>query len=997
MKIIGLHIYGYGKLADVVIENLTDFQVFYGENEAGKSTIMAFIHGVLFGFPTKQQSELRYEPKHHSKYGGKIRVYHEKTGYAVIERVKGRAAGDVTVVMDNGTIGGEELLKELLHHFDKSLYQAIFSFNLHGLQNIHQMKGEEIGKFLFSAGTLGTERLAKTEAILQKEMESRFKPSGKKPTLNGKLQALHELNSELKKSAAKNKEYEDLVRKGGMLQQKIDQLNSKLYDNQIRKEKLNEWNRIETLVKEEKMIKKELSDLGEFAEFPVRGIERLEKINQLIHPCKARLSSIGESIEQVKQELPRMNPDSLFLKAEPELLPLLDQIPIYEQLQLEMQQYETKLAGFEAELSMIKEKLHLRLNEEEICSINTNIYMKNQVETVSQRTKKLSEIKEELEKQYQEEKTSLEQIEKEISQTKSLCLSEQKRAHLEEQAAVKYDKKGLEEELKNTREKIEFCQISLDRDNNAKSGQKLQYVIIFAILAGLIVYGGLTKQWEIVTIGSAGAAVIAFFMLQSNREGKEKKGAQSLANLKETEKQIMQKLDSAKFFDLAKAEEQLERDQELREELKILTFKWKQQQVQFDKVISKFEAWELESAENKKNLVSLSKELNIPENMANLFLLEAYQLIEQYKSIVRDKQQLNHRLQEVNKQLVKIETGINAFADYHLSEKGISLQQSAYLLRNKLKMEHEKHIKSQEKKNKLAELENDWKQTQKELEHLNDEHHKLISSANANSEQQFYQFGEIAAKNQKLQEQLEAIQGQLQYSILSEQERDRFLGQHLNEGTMIEVNRETQQINHQLNTLQEELAAVKYEIQILEEGGVYSDLLHQFKQKMFQLAEDVKEWAVFSIAQDILMRTIDTYKNGHLPRMLVKAQEYLVFLTNGRYNRIHLNPAGIGFLVERQDHTIFEANELSQATTEQLYVAIRLALATTLYEKYQFPIIIDDSFVNFDTGRTKKVIELLKKLKGNQILFFTCHAHLLPLFAKENILLLEKDAVQIIS
>ena len=105
--------------------------------------------------------------------------------------------------MDNGTIGGEELLKELVANFDKSLFQAIFSFNLHGLQNIHQMKGEEIGKFLFSAGTLGTERLAKTEEFLQKELDTRFKPSGKKPLLNEKLQALHELQWRIENSSSK--------------------------------------------------------------------------------------------------------------------------------------------------------------------------------------------------------------------------------------------------------------------------------------------------------------------------------------------------------------------------------------------------------------------------------------------------------------------------------------------------------------------------------------------------------------------------------------------------------------------------------------------------------------------------------------------------------------------------------------------------------------------------------------------------------------------------
>jgi uncharacterized protein YhaN len=127
--------------------------------------------------------------------------------------------------------------------------------------------------------------------------------------------------------------------------------------------------------------------------------------------------------------------------------------------------------------------------------------------------------------------------------------------------------------------------------------------------------------------------------------------------------------------------------------------------------------------------------------------------------------------------------------------------------------------------------------------------------------------------------------------------------------------------------------------------------------------------------------------------MLSKAEEYLLFLTNGRYHRIHLQESGPGFLVERKDRTIFEANELSQATTEQLYVAIRLAFAVTLYEKYQFPIIIDDSFVNFDEQRTEKVIELLKGMERNQLLFFTCHKHLLQYFDRKNVLLLEKGIV----
>ncbi|MCM3567904.1 AAA family ATPase [Neobacillus mesonae] len=681
MKIVALHIYGYGQLADVVIENLSDFQVFYGENEAGKSTIMAFIHGILFGFPTKQQAELRYEPKHHSKYGGKIRIFHEEKGYAYVERVKGKAAGDVKVMMDNGTIGGEELLKELLENFDKSIYQSVFSFNLQGLQNIHQMKGEELGKFLFSAGTLGTERLVKAENILQKELESRFKPSGKKPVLNGKLQAVHEKSQELKKSAAKSNKYDDLIRKREDTIRKIEQITERLEDIQKRKEKLSEWNRIEAIVKEERQIKKGLSDLGELGDFPIRGIERLEKLTEFIQPCHAKLKSINGRIEQVKQELESIAPDESFLKTEPELVPLLDQVPIYDQLSLEKQQYEAKLSGYEEEITGIKEKLHLQLNDEDIFSINTNIYMKNQVEIVSQKTKKLAEIKDELDKQYQEEKNLLEEIEKEIGQNDKLCLSKQERFRLEQQAAFGSDKKRSEEEIKNIREKIEFCQSSLEKDKAANGRQRLPFLIMEFILAGLTIYGAMTKQWILLFIGLAGIGLLSYFIIQTSKQTKEKDMVQTLKILKQKEIELIEKLKSAKSVDLSTIEEQLQRDQEIQEQLKLLTFKLNQQQSQFDKVITKFEEWEYETAENQKKLSALSAELHIPKEMAAVFLLEAFQFIEQYKSIIRERHNLLNRLKEVNNRLEKIAAGIKTFSRQYIAENGTSLQQSAYLLR----------------------------------------------------------------------------------------------------------------------------------------------------------------------------------------------------------------------------------------------------------------------------------------------------------------------------
>lgn len=992
MKIVELYIYGFGQLENVEITGMSDFQVFYGENEAGKSTIMAFIHGILFGFPTKQQADLRYEPKTGAKYGGKIKIIHPEIGGAVIERVKGKAAGDVNVVLDDGTTGGEELLKELLANFDKNLFQAVFSFNLQRLQNIHQMKGEDIGKFLFSAGTLGTELLSKTEAVLQKELDSRFKPGGKKPLLNEKLQELHEVHQELKKAAAKTKDYEGLIEKRETFQQEMNEIHNSIRKLQEKVEKLTEWKRIEHLVKEENWTTKELKEMGEMA-FPARGLERMESLNQLIHSYHAEINSLSEKSEQVKKEMALLQADEAFLENEPAILVTLDQVPLYEQLKLEMQQCETKLLEFRERLSVINEKLHLSLTEEDILSINTNIHMKNQVEIIARKSVKQAELKEQLEERYQEEKKQLEELEKSVQSAQGLCLSYQERQLLEKQVIQESDKKNLEMELRSVQDKIEFYLQTIKQEKAAGERQKLQLMMFGAILAVLAVYGLSTRQWVLFLLGAAGFMAVAFLLVKSLRPSSTKGSEQTLRHLREKEKQISEKLQSAVYHDFTNMKERLKLDDERREHMQSLKLQLSQQESQFEHVIAKFEAWELEMANHKKNLKAVAEELKIPANIANSYLLEAFQLLEQYKAIVREQNQFKARLKRIKEQLAKLEEALRRFEDLFLAEKGGELHKTAYLLRNKLKEEHEKRIKNREKQALRIEIEADLAPKTKDYEQLLAERTELISAAAAETEQQFYELANKAEKQAQLLNRLDNLKSQLHYSILSEEELDYFLQTVPGEASIKEYNQEIQLLQTRLKQHQESQAAVNYDIQTLEEGGIYSDILHHYKQKKFELEEAVKEWAVYSLAGDILTKTVEGYKNVHLPRMLAKAEEYLMFLTCENYQRIHLHTSGTGFLVERKDRTLFEANELSQATTEQLYVSVRLALATTLYEHYPFPIIIDDSFVNFDRKRTKKVMELLQSLKHNQILFFTCHPHLLQYFEKNEVLHLEKGAV----
>ena len=211
MKLVGLHIYGYGKFIDFRMEEFSSLHVLFGENEAGKSTIMSFIHSILFGFPTKHQSVLRYEPKTHSAYGGRLTVITKQFGEVVIERVQGnKSAGEVSVSLEDGTIGDEALLDLILGGIDKTMFQSIFSFNIHGLQEVQRLKGEEIGRYLIAAGTVGTDVLLHAEQQLQKELDRLFRPSGRKPILNEQLKLIRENEKELKIAMQQNARYQSL-------------------------------------------------------------------------------------------------------------------------------------------------------------------------------------------------------------------------------------------------------------------------------------------------------------------------------------------------------------------------------------------------------------------------------------------------------------------------------------------------------------------------------------------------------------------------------------------------------------------------------------------------------------------------------------------------------------------------------------------------------------------------------------------------------------------
>lgn len=111
MRILDLHIDGFGKFHDLSVSFDKDLNVVYGKNEAGKSTLHTFIRCMLFGLERGRGRTARadlyskYEPwQNKAVYGGRMRV--EKDG--VIYRLERNFQKDQKAfVIVNETAGKE--------------------------------------------------------------------------------------------------------------------------------------------------------------------------------------------------------------------------------------------------------------------------------------------------------------------------------------------------------------------------------------------------------------------------------------------------------------------------------------------------------------------------------------------------------------------------------------------------------------------------------------------------------------------------------------------------------------------------------------------------------------------------------------------------------------------------------------------------------------------------------------------------------------------------
>ncbi|MEZ4428921.1 MAG: AAA family ATPase, partial [Nannocystaceae bacterium] len=186
--------------------------VIHGPNEAGKTTLLRAIHGLLFGIEERTPYGFRFDYRSLS-----VRAdLRDAAGRLLTVRRRKRRKQSLLATVDDGeTIRAldEEAFAAYLGGVDEALYRALFGFTQFDLQ-----RGSEVLQTLglaevIGGGALGGsgERIREALSWLTEEAEALFKLRGKLPAINRTLDALRDARSELAEATLQQRGYLELT------------------------------------------------------------------------------------------------------------------------------------------------------------------------------------------------------------------------------------------------------------------------------------------------------------------------------------------------------------------------------------------------------------------------------------------------------------------------------------------------------------------------------------------------------------------------------------------------------------------------------------------------------------------------------------------------------------------------------------------------------------------------------------------------------------------
>lgn len=159
------------------------------------------------------------------------------------------------------------------------------------------------------------------------------------------------------------------------------------------------------------------------------------------------------------------------------------------------------------------------------------------------------------------------------------------------------------------------------------------------------------------------------------------------------------------------------------------------------------------------------------------------------------------------------------------------------------------------------------------------------------------------------------------------------------------------------------------------------------QEAIAEIQEAANRYVRVKTSAMLLQWAIDRYRREKQTPLLKRAGELFKTITRDSFLSLQVeydNNDKAHLTGVRPDGSVVTVSDMSDGTSDQLYLALRIASIKDYLERAEaLPFVADDLFINFDDERAAAGFELLGDLsQTTQVLFFTHHQHLVEIARK---------------
>ncbi len=1001
-----LHIDGFGQFHDVEITLGPGLNVLHGHNEAGKSTLFAFIRAVLFGFSSRKTGFNRYEPKAGGVMGGRV-VLATPEGDLIISRVqKKKADGDCVVRNDQGEEVAPSRVIEALGGMSRELFEAVFSLTLDDLRDFERLSKEDtLSNALFVSGVPGARRVPGAVDALVNEADALFRPKGAAKPFNIALDRLKEVRAKLAAATDRPREYAASRAAQAQLEERLPALSTKRREAEVHLRSLETLAKLKPDLERAREAELALLDLGPTQPFDPLAVDRLDRALDEERKAKSEneqrereARQLADARATLQQALwPAENTLALneALAAANRLQELGEKLPQRSaRWDLEQQKWraEAEATGLDVAAVNVSAVARARLTE-----------LKERREQGQQQWLRTEEARRELQAQCDVARAETNDAEAQLN-----LIPEVEVEVAEASLAALHALAEVSPQLTDARHRRQALLAEQLKSAAAAKGSVASprrvlgwawafvgllvlaplWAALFApARVGIVTAAALPLAgwlaWELFRLRTR-APVMPPHVDNTHARLVEVEALVATLEARETQLRAASGMGDADSFEQTKArwsarkQQGVERTQWVRE---LASRRQRLTAVEQRLLQAGRECEEKQRAFSAltDEVQTALAELSLPKTLTPGTALE---LVDQCSAL--QKRSVAAQLEraafdEDAKRWSDILNAVRGAAQAVGLEVPEQADRLLEAVSSRVKAHHEKWLEAQKLGERLDALKAPGQASAERWRAARDAIAQLLSQGACENAEAFRLAAQKAKQAAALKTDIYAVTARVELAVaggLTVARQQLAVAEPL--GATLSAARETLvALEREQSAALQERGELKNKLAAWEDDGETRALRYEEGQLLAQLSVYAQKVATARLAAKLLSRAKEDFELHHQPQLLTRASAIFSQLTRGRYLRLFIAAGDATNLrVTDPQGQEWVASELSRGTQDQLFLAFRVALAESVSARQHcLPMMVDDVMVNFDEPRAQAAVQMFAALsKTNQTVVFSCHA-----------------------